>query len=303
MKLPSHISHCRKSVHDNPIQCSLIAITHGRCDRRRPRSHHEESGSRRSLRAVPAARDRRCRAVRQAGAIVGVALDVRSIETPEAGEFRSGIVDCLDLKLIPPGLPFGKLSPVAGDAAYQYLRVATEPRRCGQGRRDLHGAAQQGGAACRAGHKFPGHTEMLAALTGTQEVSMMLTAPNLRVIHVTTHIGLADAIRKIEPGLVERTIARGYSVLEKAGARATQDRGLRDQSPRRRERLVRPGRGGGEDRAGDPGLPRQGLGCRGAAPGGYIVSSEPVVAISTWWSRCTTTRAMDRSRCWDWKPE
>ena len=45
---------------------------------------------------------------------------------------------------------------------------------------------------------------------------MMLVAPNLRVIHVTTHIGLLDAIRKIEPGLVERTIQRGYDTLRKA---------------------------------------------------------------------------------------
>jgi 4-hydroxythreonine-4-phosphate dehydrogenase len=45
----------------------------------------------------------------------------------------------------------------------------------------------------------------------------MLTAPGLRVIHVTTHIGLLDAISRIEPGLVERTIARGHSTLVKAG--------------------------------------------------------------------------------------
>lgn len=67
------------------------------------------------------------------------------------------------------------------------------------------------------GHHFPGHTEMLAKLTHTAEVSMMLVAPNLRVIHVTTHIGLLDAIRKIEAGLVQRTIARGYDTLVRSG--------------------------------------------------------------------------------------
>lgn len=46
---------------------------------------------------------------------------------------------------------------------------------------------------------------------------MMLVSPKLRVIHVTTHIGLIDAIAKIEPGLVERVIARGHAVLVKAG--------------------------------------------------------------------------------------
>jgi 4-hydroxythreonine-4-phosphate dehydrogenase len=68
-----------------------------------------------------------------------------------------------------------------------------------------------------AGHKYPGHTELLAHLTGTPEVSMMLVSPKLRVIHVTTHIGLIDAIKKIEPGLVERVITRGHEVLVKAG--------------------------------------------------------------------------------------
>jgi 4-hydroxythreonine-4-phosphate dehydrogenase len=67
------------------------------------------------------------------------------------------------------------------------------------------------------GHIFPGHAELLAALSGTKEVSMMLWTPKLRVIHVTTHIGLIDAIEKIEPGLVERTIRRGNDTLVRAG--------------------------------------------------------------------------------------
>jgi 4-hydroxythreonine-4-phosphate dehydrogenase len=58
---------------------------------------------------------------------------------------------------------------------------------------------------------------LLAALTGAGEVSMMLSTPKLRVVHVTTHIGLLDAIAKIEPGLVERTITRGYVALQRSG--------------------------------------------------------------------------------------
>jgi 4-hydroxythreonine-4-phosphate dehydrogenase len=46
---------------------------------------------------------------------------------------------------------------------------------------------------------------------------MMLSTPKLKVTHVTTHMGLIDAIARIEPGLVERTIARAYAVLRKAG--------------------------------------------------------------------------------------
>jgi 4-phospho-D-threonate 3-dehydrogenase / 4-phospho-D-erythronate 3-dehydrogenase len=46
---------------------------------------------------------------------------------------------------------------------------------------------------------------------------MMLSTPKLRVIHVTSHIGLIDAIDRIEPGLVERTIARAQQTLNRAG--------------------------------------------------------------------------------------
>src|SRR5258708_20644655 len=68
-----------------------------------------------------------------------------------------------------------------------------------------------------AGHKFPGHTELLASLTHTPEVSMLLVTPKLRVVHVTTHIGLLDAVAKIEPGLVERTIRRGNTPMPECG--------------------------------------------------------------------------------------
>jgi 4-hydroxythreonine-4-phosphate dehydrogenase len=39
----------------------------------------------------------------------------------------------------------------------------------------------------------------------------------MRVIHVTTHIGLVDAVEKIDAGLVERTIVRGHEALVRAG--------------------------------------------------------------------------------------
>jgi 4-phospho-D-threonate 3-dehydrogenase / 4-phospho-D-erythronate 3-dehydrogenase len=68
-----------------------------------------------------------------------------------------------------------------------------------------------------AGHRYPGHTELLAELTSTSEVSMMLSTPKLRVIHVTTHIGVLDAIEKINPDLVYRTIRRGNDTLVQAG--------------------------------------------------------------------------------------
>jgi 4-hydroxythreonine-4-phosphate dehydrogenase len=154
-----------------------------------------------------------------AGKIVGSALELRAIEEDAiaTADYTSGIVNCVDLGLIPSDLPWGRISPIAGDAAYRYVEVAARLARSGV--IDAICTAPLNKEALQAGgHIYPGHTEMLAALLGVEEVSMLLTAPNLRVIHVTTHIGLIDAIARIEPGLVERTILRGQDALEKIGA-------------------------------------------------------------------------------------
>ena len=156
--------------------------------------------------------------LREANRICRGTLQVRGLRPDQFDEaaFEPGNVDCIDLALIPTDLPWGKLSAIAGNAAYQFIAEAVRLALAGRV-----------GAICTApiikaalhagGHNYPGHTELLAALTQTPEVSMMLSTPKLKVTHVTTHIGLIDAIHRIEPGLVERTIGRARSVLVKAG--------------------------------------------------------------------------------------
>jgi 4-hydroxythreonine-4-phosphate dehydrogenase len=45
-----------------------------------------------------------------------------------------------------------------------------------------------------AGFTYPGHTEFLAALCGVPEVVMMLAGPSLRVVPVTIHVSLRQAL-------------------------------------------------------------------------------------------------------------
>lgn len=156
--------------------------------------------------------------LKKAGQIAGTLLDVRALPRDQVGEaiISPGIVDCVDLGLVPADLPWGKISPVAGNAAYRFVelaaKLAMEHRIAAICTAPINKEALQKG-----GHNYPGHTELLAHLTGTSEVSLMLATPKLRVLHVTTHIGLLDAIMKIEPGLVERTISRGHRAMIDAG--------------------------------------------------------------------------------------
>jgi 4-hydroxythreonine-4-phosphate dehydrogenase len=154
--------------------------------------------------------------LRQAGEIVGLSLAFNAVDKPSDGKYKAGTVDVIDLAVVPADLPFGKLSPAAGEAAFRFVERAAQLAMSGEA--DAICTAPLNKEALQsAGHKFPGHTEMLAHLTGTKEVSMLLSAPKLRVIHVTTHLGLIDAIAKINPGLVERTIERAHDTLVKAG--------------------------------------------------------------------------------------
>lgn len=154
--------------------------------------------------------------MQEAAELLHSLLTINAIQDPKDAVFKLGTIDCIDLDLIPAGHPFGQVSAVSGEGSYRFIEKAVELIKAGKADA-ICTAPLNKEAMFLAGHKFPGHTETLAFLTNTPEVSMMLVAPNLRVIHVTTHIGLIDAIAKIEPGLVERTIARGHDTLVRAG--------------------------------------------------------------------------------------
>jgi len=156
------------------------------------------------------------RRLRKAAQIVGARTSIHAVPDPANAGQRFGEIDCIDIALVPEDLPFGKLSAAAGNAAYHFIARAVELATAGK-IAAICTAPLNKEALHAGGHVYPGHTELLAKLSNTPEVSMMLMTPKMRVIHVTTHIGLLDAIEKIEPGLVERTIRRGHEALGRAG--------------------------------------------------------------------------------------
>lgn len=154
--------------------------------------------------------------LRRASELLKSGIRIRSIARTQDAKFSPGTVDCIDAGPVPADLPYGRVSAAAGEAAYRYIERAVKLAL----ERDIDAictAPINKEAMNAAGHKFPGHTELLAKLTGTKEVSLTLLSPKLRVIHVTAHIGLIDAIAKIDAALVERTIVRGHALLTRAG--------------------------------------------------------------------------------------
>lgn len=143
-------------------------------------------------------------------------LAIHPVQNAAEAKFEYGTIDVLDLDLLPADLPFGQVSAEAGNAAYQYLAKSIELAKAGD-IQSICTAPLNKEALHLGGHLYPGHTEILAALTDTEDFSMMLTTPNLRVIHLTTHMGLIAAIESITPERTYTVVKLAHDTLKKAG--------------------------------------------------------------------------------------
>lgn len=139
----------------------------------------------------------------RASRLLDVPLRVNAIAEPEEAAFEPGTVDVLAETALPDDLPFGELDARAGDAAFCYVEKATELASAGRVAA-IATAPLNKEAMHLAGHGYPGHTEILADLTGTKDYAMMLVTDELNVIHVSTHVSLREAIERARP---ERELA------------------------------------------------------------------------------------------------
>lgn len=65
-----------------------------------------------------------------------------------------------------------------------------------------------------AGYHFTGHTELLAELTGADEVVMLLVSDDMRMGLVTTHLPLKEVSKAITPQRLEKTIRILHHALQ-----------------------------------------------------------------------------------------
>jgi 4-hydroxythreonine-4-phosphate dehydrogenase len=102
---------------------------------------------------------------------------------------------------IEPGIESG----AAGKAAGGYIEAAVD--LCAAGSVDAIATAPINKRSLfLGGYTFPGHTEFLAHLTGSEEYAMAFVAANLRIVLISTHLPLAEAIRLVERDRIMRTI-------------------------------------------------------------------------------------------------
>jgi 4-phospho-D-threonate 3-dehydrogenase / 4-phospho-D-erythronate 3-dehydrogenase len=125
----------------------------------------------------------------------------RDEEFPE--QFSDPIIYHLDniSGSIEPGIESG----AAGKAAAEYIEAAVE--LCAAGSIDAIATAPINKRALfLGGYSFPGHTEFLAHLTGAEECAMAFVAANLRIVLLSTHVPLSQAIRMVEKDRIMKIV-------------------------------------------------------------------------------------------------
>jgi 4-hydroxythreonine-4-phosphate dehydrogenase len=147
---------------------------------------------------------------RAAAWVGGPALTLDLVTDPAAGRYTPGVITLLDLaNADPAAIPPGKVTASAGGAAVAYVFTACDLAMAHKV--DAVVTAPLNKEAMNlAGHHFAGHTELLAERTGASKVSMLLTGPKLRVVHVSTHVSLEEAIRRVTCKRVEEVIDLAY---------------------------------------------------------------------------------------------
>jgi len=147
-------------------------------------------------------------------------LELAVINDVQQGEWKSGTVNVWDMHLLDPDdFRPGEVSKKSGDASFKYviesIRLANEGRI----------AAVVTGPICKeaiqsAGHNFAGHTEIFAAYTSTKNYAMLLYDGKLSVIHVSTHIPMADAVSTLGQERIEEVIQLAEDSMKKILSRS-----------------------------------------------------------------------------------
>jgi len=140
--------------------------------------------------------------LREAGRVLGRELSTPIADSPAQQAGKKAVLDLHDFPLAL--LRKRRPKPECGRASMDYIeRVVSEVQ---EGRADaIVTSPISKQAIAAAGSPYPGHTEMLAALTGGGRSVMVLMCGKLRVAFATTHVALRDVSARLTSVAISHT--------------------------------------------------------------------------------------------------
>lgn len=115
-----------------------------------------------------------------------------------------------------PALNAGKIDPEAGRCAVEWVKLAVQAAQAGE---------VAGLVTCpiskeciyKAGCHYIGHTELVADLTGAHDYRMCLFTDTMRIVHITGHLSLRDALDYVRKQRIVDSIRIGHDALVQLG--------------------------------------------------------------------------------------
>ena len=138
-------------------------------------------------------------------AATGHGLTVRAIDAPVDARPEEGVVEVVVASDPLQNPPVGKVDAACGKVAFDCICAGIGYANEGA-LSALVTAPINKASLAAAGIPYPGHTEMLADFSNANSVAMMLANNRLRVVLVTIHCALKDAIERITYESVLQTI-------------------------------------------------------------------------------------------------
>ncbi len=144
-------------------------------------------------------------------------VPVRSIKSPKETDPDKGALDILDCKNINISHhAWGTPDKSSGTAVVEYIKKAVG--LCMKHEADAIVTAPINKEIMNAaGHRFAGHTELLAHLTGTKDFGMLFVGGGLRVILVTIHVALRDVPQHVSTAKVLKTLRLAHASMKYFG--------------------------------------------------------------------------------------
>ena len=137
------------------------------------------------------------------------------ISSPEEAVINKvNIIDNTDLKYT--DFEVGKVSPLCGKNAFLYLEKAINDAM-DKNIRAIVTCPLNKEALRLGGYDYDGHTEILSTLTDTKKYGMLLWSDKLKTIHVSTHVSLTEAIKRVKKDRIIEVVQLAYDILKKAG--------------------------------------------------------------------------------------
>ena len=140
-------------------------------------------------------------------------LTVTAVTDHESISWRPSVMPVLDPLDRPlPSFKIGTVGEATGAASVAFIKKAVELAELGCIGAMVTGPINKE-AMNLAGYAYPGHTELLAELTKSPEVGMMILGGPLKIMFVTTHVAIKDLPARLTVERIERAIRLAHRAL------------------------------------------------------------------------------------------